>query len=207
MKKSWFPRVALAWMVLMTATTLAFADIPNPNQRSGNSSSKSDLKIQMQIDTDDKVKEARLVIPRAVFQQMRAQAEGTDSQRSATTATARFFNMTGAQTIMSGIFLSLAFAFGGVWLVRSRKGAERTARVAALSIALLLAVGVTAGVAYANAGPPPVARSLTSKILIPELQWWGASGEVKVQIVEEGNDIKLVLPKRQITDKDRRETE
>jgi hypothetical protein len=207
MKKSWFPRAAMLALLFVTATPLAFADIPNPNKLNRNSSSSSDLKIQMQIDTDEKAKEARLVIPRAVFQQMRAQADGTGSQTTGTTATARFFNMSGAQTIMSGIFLSLAFAFGGVWLVRSRKGAERTARMAALSIALLLAGGVTASVAYANAGPPPVARSLTSKILIPELQWWGAYGEVKVEIVEEGSDIKLVLPKRDITDKDRRQTE
>jgi hypothetical protein len=205
MKKSWFPRAALAVMVLTAATTLAFADIPNPN--SINRASKSDLKVQLQIDTEEKAKEAKLIIPRSVFQQMMAQAEGTGSQTTGATAVTRFFNMTGAQTIMSGLFLSLAFALGGVWLVRSRKGAERTARVAALSVALLLAGGITMSVVYANAGPPPVARSLTSKILIPELQWWGAYGEVKVEIVEKGDNITLVLPKREITDKDRRQTE
>jgi hypothetical protein len=203
MKKSWIPRTALAALMLMAMTALAFADIANPDNR--NRSSKSDLKIQMQIATDDKLKEARLVIPRAIFQQMSAQLDGNSSPQAATTA--RFFSMTGAQTVMSGIFLSLAFAFGGVWLVRSRKGAERTARAVALTVALLLVGGVTAGVAYANAGPPPVARSLTSKILIQELQWWGAYGEVKVEIVEEGNEIKLVLPRRELTDKDRRQTE
>ncbi|HEV7843369.1 MAG TPA: hypothetical protein VGO69_06710 [Pyrinomonadaceae bacterium] len=204
MKKSWIPRAALAGLVLLATTTLAFADIANPDNR--NRSSNSDLKIQMQIATDDKAKEAKLVIPRAIWQQMRAQLDGNNSPSAATSA-ARFFNMTGAQTVMSGIFLSLAFAFGGVWLVRSRKGAERTARAVALCVALLLVGGVTAGVAYANAGPPPVARSLTSKILIPELQWWGAYGEVKIEIVEEGNEIKLILPRREITDKDRRQTE
>lgn len=203
MKKSWIPRAALAALMLLAMTTLALADIANPDNR--NRSSKSDLKIQMQIDTDEKAKEAKLVIPRAVFQQMTAQLDGNDSSSAATTT--RFFNMTNAQTVMSGIFLSMAFAFGGVWLVRSRKGAERTARAVALGVALLLVVGVTASVAYANAGPPPVARSLTSKILIPELQWWGAYGEVKIEIVEEGNYIKLVLPKREITDKDRRQTD
>lgn len=207
MKKSWFPRAAMLALLFVVATPLAFADIPNPDRLNRNRSSKTELKVDMQIDTDEKAKEARLVIPRSVFQRMRAQADGAGSQTTGTTAAARFFNMTGAQTIMSGLFLSLAFAFGGVWLVRSRKGAERTARVAALSIGLLLAGGVTASVAYANAGPPPVARSLTSKILIPELQWWGAYGEVKVEIVEEGDDIKLVLPKREITDRDRRQTD
>jgi hypothetical protein len=202
MSKSWIPRSALSLLMLLSTITLAVADIPNPNSRN---QSKSDLKIQMQIDTDEKVKEAKLIIPRAIWQQMRAQLDGNDSQTAA--ATTRFFNMSGAQTIMSGIFLSLAFAFGGVWLVRSRKGAERTARAVALTVSLFLIGGIAAGVAYANAGPPPVARSLTSKILIPELQWWGAYGEVKLEVVEEGNEIRLVLPRREITDKDRRQTE
>jgi len=207
MKKSWFPRAATLALLFVVATPLAFADIPNPDKLNRNRPSKAEFKVEMQIDTDEKAKEARLLIPRSVFQQLRAQADGADSQATGSTAAARFFNMTGAQTVISGLFLSLAFAFGGVWLVRSRKGAERTARVAVLSLALLVAGGVTASVAYANAGPPPVARSLTSKILIPELQWWGAYGEVKVEIVDEGDDIKLVLPRRKITDKDRQETE
>jgi hypothetical protein len=203
MKKSFIPRVALAALVLLATAALCFADIAKPDNR--NRTSKSDLKIQMQIATDDKMKEARLIIPRSIFQQMSAQLDDNNSPSAATTA--RFFNMTGAQTVISGIFLSLAFAFGGVWLVRSRQGAERTARAVALSVALLLVGGITASVAYANAGPPPVARSLTSKILIQELQWWGAYGEVKVEIVEEGNEIRLVLPRQNITDKDRQETE
>ena len=37
-------------------------------------------------------------------------------------AAARPFNMSGTQTVVAGIFLSLAFAFGGLWLVRSRPG-------------------------------------------------------------------------------------
>ena len=206
MKKNWIPRAALVALMLFATLTLAFADIPNPDRNNNrNRSSGSDLKTEMRIATDEKVKEARLIIPRAIFQQMRAQLDGNGSQTAA--ATTRFFNMTGAQTVVSGIFLSLAFAFGGVWLVRSRKGAERTARAVALGVSLLLIGGITAGVAYANAGPPPVARSLTSKILIQELQWWGAYGEVKVEIVEEGNEIQLVLPRRKVTDEDRRQTE
>ena len=204
MKKSWIPGALLAGLMIIAATTLAFADIPNPDNLSKNNrTSASELKFDMRIETDDKAKDAKLIIPRAIFQQMSAQADGTRAPTAATTG--RFFNMSGAQTVMSGIFLSLAFAFGGVWLVRARKGAERTARTVALTVALLLVGGgITAGVAYANAGPPPVARSLTSKILIQELQWWGAYGEVQVEIVEEGDDIKLVLPRRKITDEDRR---
>ncbi|MBD0372052.1 MAG: hypothetical protein ICV60_14520 [Pyrinomonadaceae bacterium] len=206
MNRSWIRRSALAALMLLSTTTLAFADIPSPESRNRNAS-KTDLKTIMRIDTDDKVKEAKLVIPRSIWQQMQAQLGGSSNPQT-TAATARFFNMSSAQTIMSGIFLSLAFTTGGLWLMRSRRRAERIpARAVALTLALLLTGVVTAGVAYANAGPPPVARSLTSKILIPELQWWGAGGEVTVEIVEEGNHIKLVIPRREITDKDRRQTE
>ncbi len=205
MKKSCIPGFALMALMFLATTTLAFADIPNPNNPTNRNASKTDLKANMQIETDDKAKEAKLLIPREIFQQMVAQAQGGNTQTGSTVA--RFFNMTGAQTALSGLFLSLAFAFGGVWLVRSRKGTERSRRVAALCLSLLVVGGITAGVAYANAGPPPVARSLTSKILIPELQWWGAYGEVKVEIVDEGNQILLVLPRRKITDEDKRQTE
>lgn len=203
MNRSWIPRLALLALMLASTATLAFADIPNPNNRGA---SKSDLKTHLQIQTDDKVKEAKLVIPRSLLQQMQAQLDGGNPQTAS--AAARFFNMSGAQTVLSGIFLSLAFVMGGLWLVRARRRAERIpARAVALTLSLVLVGGITAGVAYANAGPPPVARSLTSKILIPELQWWGAGGEVTVEVVEEGDYIKLVMPRREITDKDRRQTE
>ena len=204
MKKSLIPRAASAALLLLATTALAFADIPNPDTvKKNNQAAALKPKFSMRIATDEKAKEAKLIIPRAVFQQMSAQLDGKDAP--AATVSARFFNMTGAQTIMSGIFLSLAFAFGGVWLVRSRKGAERTARAVALGLSLLLVGGITAGVAYANAGPPPEGRSMTSNILTRELQWWGAYGEVKVEIVAEGEDITLVLPRRKLTDEERRQ--
>lgn len=196
MKKSWIPRVALAALVLMATTTLAFADIANPSGNNRKTSSDSNLKTQMRVETDEKAKEAKLVIPREIFQQMKAQLDGNGSQNAA--ATTRFFNMSGAQTIVSGIFLSLAFAFGGVWLMRTRKGADKLTGATALGAAVILVCGLTATIAYANAGPPPVARSLTSNILIPELQWWGAYGQVKVEIVEEGDEIRLVLPRTKL---------
>jgi hypothetical protein len=37
---------------------------------------------------------------------------------------------------------------------------------------------------------------LTLKILTPELQWWGAYGQVTVEIAQDGDGITLVLPKQ-----------
>src|SRR5215210_4037099 len=132
MKKSSIQRATLAALLLLITTTLAFADIARPDSPKPKTQQNSKITTQMRIDPDEKTSEAKLIIPREIWQQMKAQLDGNGAQTAS--ATTRFFNMTGAQTIMSGLFLSLAFAFGGVWLVRSRKGVERTARVAALSI-------------------------------------------------------------------------
>ena len=142
----------------------------------------------MMIDPNSKTGEAKLLIPRSVLEQMRAGLDGDDS-RSAAFA---YFNTGGAQTLMAGVFLSLAFAFGGVWLVRSR--GQRRLGPAALCVAALALCGAAATAAYANAGPPPVARSLTSKILVPGAQPYGVYGQVKVEISDDESQLTLVLP-------------
>ena len=186
--KSWSKRIALGALLLATSVSV-LADVPNPNGHK--SSRSSNIRTFMHLSPDVHATEARLIIPRSLLTQMSAQTEGSDSQSAA--AMQRIFNISGAQTIMAGIFLSLALAFGGVWLVRSRAASGKPAR-AALGIALLVLCGACAGVAYANAGPPPVARSLTSKILIQEAQPYGAGGEVKVEVSDDANTITLELP-------------
>lgn len=200
MKKSWIKRAALAGALLIATANLAFADIARPDKNSDKSGSHAKLTTDMRIQTDEKAKEAKLIIPREIWQQMKMKLDGNGSQNAGTLSS--FFNMRGGQTVISGIFLSLAFAFGGVWLVRSRKAAGKLSQATALGAVLLLVCGLTAGLANANAGPPPVARSLTSNILLPELQWWGATGQVKVEISDEENEITLVLPKTKPKDKD-----
>ncbi|MBC7929620.1 MAG: hypothetical protein H7Z38_03540 [Rubrivivax sp.] len=183
--------LALAAVLLATAVP-AFANIAPPNTGKGLSPKSSAFTTQMKIEPDEKVKEARLVIPREVWQQMKAGLDGPDSQNAALAG--RTFNLGGTQTLMSGVFLSLAFAFGGVWLVRSRKQPARFGPAALCVIAFALC-GAFAGAAYANAGPPPVARSLTSKILIEDLQWWGAYGQVKIEVSGDADRVTLILPR------------
>jgi hypothetical protein len=183
----------LALVALLLASAVpAFADIALPKENKGKSPKNSAFTTPMRIAPDEKVKEAKLVIPREVWQQMKAGLDDPDSLNAATAG--RTFNFGGAQTVMSGLFLSLALAFGGVWLVRSRKQAVRFGP-AALCIVAFALCGAFAGAAYANAGPPPVARSLTSKILINDLQWWGAYGQVKIEVSDDANEITLVLPR------------
>jgi hypothetical protein len=183
--------LALAALLLATAVP-AFSNIALPKEERGKLAKSSAFTTAMKIEPDEKVTEARLVIPRQVWQQMKAGLDGEDSQTAALTGSR--FNLGGTQTVVSGVFLSLAFAFGGVWLMRSRKQAVRFGPAALCIIALALC-GTFAGAAYANAGPPPVARSLTSKILINDLQWWGAYGQVKIEVSGDADRVTLILPK------------
>ncbi|HEX8180680.1 MAG TPA: hypothetical protein VF525_14120 [Pyrinomonadaceae bacterium] len=188
--RSWLKIFALA-ALLLTALVPARADVPRPRDEP-KPQREAHISTPMRIEPNPRAKEARLLIPRAVWEQMRAGLAGNDAQSAATTA--RGFTLGAAQTAMAGLFLSLAFAFGGVWFVRARRPTNKLTS-AALGVALLaVAGGATASIVYANAGPPPVARSLTSKILTPEAIPYGVYGQVKVELVEGGDFITLVLP-------------
>jgi hypothetical protein len=180
--------LVLAALLLATAVN-AFADVRVPDKDKNKSPKVSPFTAQMMIDPNTKSGEARLLIPRSVLEQMRAGLDGDGSRSSALA----FFNTGGAQTIVAGLFLSLALAFGGLWLMRSR--GQRRLGPAALCVAALALCGVAATAVYANAGPPPVARSLTSKILIQDAKWYGVYGQVKVEVVDDDNQITLVLPR------------
>jgi hypothetical protein len=188
----WVKLLALALMLLASAAN-ALADVRVPDNGNKKDSKDSPVETYMRIEPDAGAKEAKLVIPRDVWQHMKAGLDGGDSTKATFAASA--FSASGLQTAMAGMFLSLAFAFGGVWLVRLRKQARRFGPAALCLVALALC-GASAGAAYANAGPPPIARSLTSKILIDDLQWWGATGQVKIEISDDANMITLVLPKQ-----------
>ena len=137
------------------------------------------------------VTDARLIVPRSLLQQLRASIDENDQQDAASMTSGGGPN---SRTIVAGIFMSLSIAFGGVWLMRSGKSTGKLVRTSAAMV-LICACGVATGIALGNAGPPPAARSLTSKILSSELQWWGANGQVYVDVSDEGDQITLVLPK------------
>ena len=175
----------------LAALTSARADVPRPRDDGHKSPKTVSVSSPMHIEPNTKATEAKLLIPRAVLEQMRAGLDGDNAPAAGTTA--RLFTNGGAQTAIAGIFLSLAFACGGVWLVRTRKATGTWTR-AALGGVLVALCGATASIAYANAGPPPIARSLTSGILSPGAQPYGAYGKVKVEITDEYSQITLILP-------------
>ena len=190
--KSWTTRIALG-LLLLAASVPAFADIAPPDPNRNRPKDRPKITARMHLQPDNQEKEARLLIPRDVLRQLQAAVSNESSNSSATAVNA--FNLNGTQTVLAGLFLSLALVFGGVWFARSRATTTDKLTRAALCLAVLALCGATASIAYANAGPPPAARSLTSKLLIQEAQAYGASGEVTIEVVEEGQSITLILPR------------
>jgi hypothetical protein len=170
----------------------AFADVrlpdtPKPTPARSKKVIESDLTIRI----DKNAKEARLLIPKSQIKQLRAELEELDDDSTNTA----FLTFSRTQTIVSGLFLSLAFVFGGVWLTRKGKNDPKPKKIAA-AVAALFLLGGFAGLVYANMGPPPEARSITSKlfdrkVFVPYLF---ASGKIRIETTDETDRLELVVP-------------
>jgi hypothetical protein len=176
-------------VVLIIALALtAFADVRLPDTPTPKQSKKIDTQMYISIDKD--AKEARLRIPKSQIRQLRAELDQLDD--SDATAASGFSK---TQTVVSGLFLSLAFVFGGVWLARSRSKSETKTGKALVVGAGLFLTGAMATLAFANAGPPPEARSLTGKIFSNSVHVYKrASGKIRLETTDETDRIELIVP-------------
>jgi len=186
-------RAVTAGVLSLMFCVAAFADIAPVKPAKTKKSITSNLTIR--LDKDAKL--ARLVIPKSTVQELRAQIDDPD-QDGSQTAVASINGVTRAQTIMAGAFLSLAIVFGGVWFTRSEKIKTKTA--AAIALAMLSGVVVT--LVYANAGPPPEARSITGKLFAPSVHVYSfASGPIKIETTDDTHGVELIVPDTQETPK------
>ena len=96
---------------------------------------------------------------------------------------------------ISGVFLSLAFVFGGIWFVRSGKTATKAGK-SLLILGVISGIGAAATLVYANVGPPPEARSITSRLFDQKVMspYRFASGQVMVETTDESESITLIVP-------------
>jgi hypothetical protein len=140
------------------------------------------------IRIDEETKVAKLVIPNSVIRALQADGAKSGSIFPSTQNDIQPL-MTRTGTVVGGALMTLAAIFGGLWFVRSRKATAPTFAAMA-SLVLLCGIG-TASFVYANAGPPPEARSLTSKIL----KYGFTYGEVQVETTNDADQIVLVLPR------------
>lgn len=166
-------------LIVLLPTLNAFAnELPPPKPPKVLKTTNSSMKISV----NGNAKEAKLVVPKHIWQKIKAEIEGEDSLNAANR-----FNLSPMQTLMSGIFLSLAFVFAGVWFVRKKSKAL-------IGIALFALFGFATTVSLANI-PPPQITTLKSNILSDDAKNFGASGTIKIEVVESpDNSITLVLP-------------
>lgn len=182
--KKLFSSIAL----IAAAALVAFADVRLPDTPQPKQSKAIDTRLQIRLDRD--AKEARLLIPKSRIKQLRAELEELDEPGA--TASASFSK---TQTVVSGLFLSLAFVFGGVWLARSRgKGERKTSKAPVVGAGLFLTAAMTT-IAFANVGPPPETRNITGKLFSNSVHAYKqASGKIKLEISDEIDEIELIVP-------------
>lgn len=183
-------------LLLLTAlalftSTAAFADIAPPRPEK-TPKPKPGVSTTMEIMMDKTAKEAKLIIPKSQIKQLRAELESLDDDNGNTAAVTG--GSTRLQTIVSGAFLSLAFVFGGMWFVRSGKASTKGGKALAAA-AILGGIGAATTVVFANVGPPPAARNITSKLFDQKIfQPYGfAYGKIKIETTD-GNQVKLIVP-------------
>ncbi len=178
----------------LLASTAAFADIARPDKTPKPSKDQKSIATTMTIRLDKDAKEAKLIIPKSQIKQLRAALDDADQDSDATASYAGSFSRT--QTIVSGLFLSLAFIFGGVWFVRSGKAATKAGKSLVI-IAIIAGIGSVATFVYANAGPPAEARSITGKMFSQAVHIYNVgSGAIKLETKADGDGrgIELIVP-------------
>ena len=185
--------MALVLFILVAVSTI-LADIPGPRYSPNKQSVRYSYSqiTRLTVEESENAGEVRLVIPRSLLNQFLAENTGDASLAASLSGT----TAPPAQTLIAGLFMSLAVVAGGFWLLRSRR------KLAIRPIAPLIAVSAlfafAAVAAFGNAAPPNVFRFANPGNL-GRLTASGLplSGMVRVEIVPNGNEIKLIVPKAQ----------
>lgn len=173
--------LSLAVLTALFATA-AFADIripDRPKQTPTPTPQTMEKEAEMIIQISNDVAEPTLIISKKLIGQYTGETEKA--------------GIGSTQTIVGGLFLSLAFVFGGVLLAR---GKDKMPKAAFGAIALAI-FGAAGTIVYANVAPPrnvPLNKNLFAK----ELQGYAMSrGNVKVRISDNDYDdgIRLLIPK------------
>jgi hypothetical protein len=171
--------------LLLVAATPVFADLALPKKPRPNSEVRYDLPFsRMTIERVEGLREARLQIPRSQLEQMNA-AAGIEGGASAA-------SLKSAGTVLGGIFISLGVVLTGLLLMRSRRRVAFGRATVAL-VVCVCAAGVAAVAAYANA-PAPHYRQQDPGTLIKAVTGAPLAGSIRVEVLDEGTEIKLLVP-------------
>lgn len=173
-------------LITLMVSASVLADVPRPETPK----SKGSIDTTLSIDLDREAKEARLIIPRSQLKQLRAELDALDAGDD----TASTGGVSRIQTIVGGLFLSLAFVFAGFAFFRSARVGANVSRAAAAA-AIVFAGGAFAAVAFGNAGPPAEARSITGKMFTQAVHLYGfGSGKIKLEVSDDVRYPTLIVP-------------
>ena len=179
-------RLLIAFAALLIFAASALADVPRPKVTPNKPAKTASIDTRLDIRIRRDAKEARLILSRAQLNQLRAELDAIDGGTPDTASA----GITGIQTIGGGLFLSLAMVFAGVWFVRSGRMSKPAA-----AMVLVLAVGTWATMVYANAGPPPEARSITGRMFVQGMHYYKAGGgAIKLEVSAEEDNPVLIVP-------------
>lgn len=178
-----------ALALLLFAAAPVFADIALPKNSNNRPHSESEIRSdlpfsRMTIERVEGLREARLQIPRAQLERLNAAAGIGGGTQSAS------FKSAGA--VVGGVFISLAVVLTGLLLVRSRRRVAFGRATVAL-VVCACAAGVAAVAAYANA-PAPHYRLQDPGTLVKAVAGVPLAGSIRIEVVEEGTEIKLLVP-------------
>jgi len=146
---------------------------------------KTDTDAEIRIFLDDDATDAKLVISRQMLNKLANQEVAVNNSENYGLGFSR------TQTIVSGLFLSLALVFGGVWFSRA-KNLSKGANIAT-GIGIFAMLGVFGSIAFANIAPPTYGK-LNNKVFSEGMQNQKvAYGQIKIEIDEEGSSDRLLL--------------
>lgn len=181
--------------LLLAIASVALADVAEPGRtpRGRTPKPKPAVATDLMIRLDADARDARLIIPKSQLKQLRAELEQIDDDGNIAAAAAGTDSLSRTQVIASGMFLSLAIAFGGVWFMRSGRSPNRAVKTAIIAAAGL-GIASASTIAFANIGPPSLVRGITGTIFSTDMQQRGTAwGKIKVETSDEDH-VELVVP-------------
>jgi len=187
-------RMFCLMLAVFAFANVSFADEappPTPKKQTKNKSIDSFMQIRL----DEKADEPVLKISKNQLKELRAQLDELDD---ASDNSAALGGVSRTQTIVGGMFLSLAFVFGGVLFARSKRSDGKSSKIIAAGAVLILC-GTAAAFVFANAGPPPQLRKISGHLFDKKVFgfWKRAGGAIKIEIVENGNNVELIVPDKE----------
>jgi hypothetical protein len=172
----------------LSLSTFAFADVRLPDTPTPTPKVKQ-TDAKMQITLDKNATETVLKLNKSSLKQLRAALDDLDDSND---ATAEVRSVSSPQTIIGGLFLSLAFVFGGVWMFRTKPSKT------VVGLFFIVSCLITTTFVFANIAPPIGVRKFTNKTFSEEVNGYGyATGNIKVQIGDKKTmtkDVELIIP-------------